>query len=109
MTSAKLMFVLYTSITNVLGKYGELNGHVSPSSSCASEVANHMGDHISSPNSLISLSNRSLVSPSRGTSSDYLDSLLSKRLSQDPGLKLHLDQLESVSIRKPCWKYVLKG
>ncbi|CAL1542922.1 unnamed protein product [Lymnaea stagnalis] len=71
--------------------YRDHNGHISPSSSCASEVANHMGE----PATGRPLSNGSGVSHSKETPSDHLDSLLSKKLSQDPGLKLHIDQLES--------------
>ncbi|KAK6976555.1 Syntaxin-binding protein 4 [Biomphalaria glabrata] len=73
--------------------FADNNGNVSPTSSCADEIVNHMGEPISS--SL--LFSRPVSTASRGKEliTDSLDSLLSKKLAQDPGLKLHIDQLES--------------
>ncbi|BFZ14800.1 hypothetical protein BsWGS_17838 [Bradybaena similaris] len=78
------------------GKYGEINGHISPTSSCASEVANHMDDLAGSSHAKKFLNNG--FSGNKNTPAEYLDALLSKRLSQDHGSKLHVDQLESAIV-----------
>ncbi|XP_059178931.1 syntaxin-binding protein 4-like [Physella acuta] len=77
------------------GANGDPNGHLSPTSSCASELANHMGDSSNPPFSLLTQSNGVSALKVKATPSDHLDSLLSKKLSQDPGLKMHITQLEA--------------
>lgn len=102
-------FISWCIITPALitGRPGGLNGHISPTSSTASELANHLGDPALSPRSHTTNNNSShhktLQTHSgqgrQSVSVDGLDSMLSKKLSQDPGLRLHIDQLESVSYK----------
>ena len=68
-----------------------MNGHISPSSSCTSELT-----RVSPTSSFHQLRQR----PASGktTPSDYFDTMLSKKLSQNPNYQLHIDQLESVMI-----------
>ncbi|KAH9507863.1 Syntaxin-binding protein 4 [Bulinus truncatus] len=87
---------VFTSNINIKdGNSRDINGDVSPTSSFGSEIVNHMGEPVSS--SVLHsrpVSNDSVASCSKELS-DSLDSLLSKKLAQDPGLKLHINQLES--------------
>ncbi|XP_012945620.1 syntaxin-binding protein 4, partial [Aplysia californica] len=79
---------------NLSGNLGDLNGHISPASSCASELANHISESSSSPR----LPRPYPANGGKDTPSNYLDPMLSKKLAQDPDLRLHIDQLESAVV-----------
>ncbi|GFO47649.1 syntaxin-binding protein 4-like [Plakobranchus ocellatus] len=81
------------------GGHRDFNGNSSPTSSANSDISDQVKATSKVLNALQAVSNgrSNDTHLKRATPTDSLNSLLSTRLSHDPGLKLHVNQLQSAA------------